>query len=158
VVDFWSYTRLSQAQLLSRRQPFPIPEERLICLIPFSGGNMAGFAGLTFLVLYLPFQGAWIAPVLARMFGHSAAWLLALAPALAFVHFATLVPAIAGGGTVVDVFDRVPSLNLRFSLLLDGLSFFILTAPISAHLLARSAYKAGYSLSSQSARDDLNEK
>ncbi|PZM17118.1 monovalent cation/H(+) antiporter subunit G [Rhizobium tubonense] len=41
---------------------------------------------------------------------------------------------------------------------LAGFTFFILTAPISAHLLAKSAHKAGYSLSPSSVRDDLKRK
>ena len=36
-----------------------------------------------------------------------------------------------------------------------GIVFFILTAPISAHLLARAAHKVGYKLSSASVRDDM---
>jgi len=42
-----------------------------------------------------------------------------------------------------------------FGRALAGIVFFILTAPISAHLLARSAHKVGYRLWSKSARDDM---
>ena len=38
---------------------------------------------------------------------------------------------------------------------LAGFLFFILTAPISAHLLAKTAHNAGYFLSILSVRDDL---
>jgi multicomponent Na+:H+ antiporter subunit G len=38
---------------------------------------------------------------------------------------------------------------------LAGFIFFVLTAPISAHLLARAAHKAGCRLSPLSVRDDL---
>lgn len=38
---------------------------------------------------------------------------------------------------------------------LAGFLFFILTAPISAHLLAKAAHEVGYPLSSISRRDDL---
>ena len=38
---------------------------------------------------------------------------------------------------------------------LAGLFFFILTAPIAAHLLARAAYKVGYPLWSQSVADEM---
>jgi len=38
---------------------------------------------------------------------------------------------------------------------LAGFLFFILTAPISAHLLAKTAHNAGYFLSTLSVRDDL---
>ncbi|MFS8111542.1 monovalent cation/H(+) antiporter subunit G [Rhizobium jaguaris] len=38
---------------------------------------------------------------------------------------------------------------------LAGFVFFVLTAPISAHLLARAAHKAGQRLTPPSVRDDL---
>lgn len=38
---------------------------------------------------------------------------------------------------------------------LAGLFFFILTAPIAAHLLARAAYKVGYPLWSRSVADEM---
>jgi len=42
-----------------------------------------------------------------------------------------------------------------FGRALAGIIFFVLTAPISAHLLARAAHKVGYKLSSASVRDDM---
>lgn len=36
-----------------------------------------------------------------------------------------------------------------------GIIFFVLTAPIAAHLLARAAHKVGYPLDSISVQDDL---
>ncbi len=36
-----------------------------------------------------------------------------------------------------------------------GFFFFVLTAPVSAHLLAMAAHKAGYPLSSRTVRDDM---
>ena len=36
-----------------------------------------------------------------------------------------------------------------------GVGFFLLTAPISAHLLAKAAYQAGFPLWKNSVRDDL---
>ena len=38
---------------------------------------------------------------------------------------------------------------------LAGVVFFLLTAPIAAHLLARAAYAVGYPLSDNSVMDDL---
>ena len=38
---------------------------------------------------------------------------------------------------------------------LAGVAFFLLTAPISAHLLAKAAHSTGHSLWSGSVRDDL---
>ncbi len=42
-----------------------------------------------------------------------------------------------------------------FARSLAGFVFFVLTAPISAHLLARAAHKAGYRLTPPSVRDEL---
>ena len=39
---------------------------------------------------------------------------------------------------------------------LAGFVFFVLTAPVSAHLLARAAHKAGHLLTPPSVRDDLS--
>jgi multicomponent Na+:H+ antiporter subunit G len=40
---------------------------------------------------------------------------------------------------------------------LAGIVFFLLTAPISAHLLARAAYVVGYGLVETSVLDEMNE-
>ncbi|MDP9808816.1 multicomponent Na+:H+ antiporter subunit A [Rhizobium tibeticum] len=83
---------------------------------------MAGVTALTFAALCLPLLGAVVAPFLVRAFGASAAWLLALAPLLAFAHFASLLPAISAGKVITGGYAWVPSFDLRFSWLLDGLS------------------------------------
>ncbi|XOK12060.1 putative monovalent cation/H+ antiporter subunit A [Agrobacterium tumefaciens] len=77
---------------------------------------------LTFLSLFLPFLAALAAPALVKRFGHNAAWVLAIAPALAFVHFALMLPEIAAGGVVTGGYAWVPSFNLSFSWFIDGLS------------------------------------
>ncbi|MCA2373706.1 putative monovalent cation/H+ antiporter subunit A [Agrobacterium genomosp. 3 str. CIP 111-78] len=77
---------------------------------------------LTFLSLFLPFLAALAAPVLVKRFGHNAAWVLALAPGLAFVHFALMLPEIAAGGVITGGYAWVPSFNLSFSWFIDGLS------------------------------------
>lgn len=77
---------------------------------------------LTFLSLFLPFLAALAAPALVKRFGHNAAWILALAPGLAFVHFALMLPEIAAGGVVTGGYAWVPSFNLSFSWFIDGLS------------------------------------
>ncbi|MFS8111548.1 putative monovalent cation/H+ antiporter subunit A [Rhizobium jaguaris] len=104
---------------------------------------MASVTGLTFLALCLPFLGAMIAPVAVRHLGHNAAWPLALFPALAFLHFAGFLPDIAAGHSVQDGFEWVPSLNLRFSWLLDGLSltFALLITGIGTLIVL---YSGGY--------------
>ncbi|MGG2476306.1 proton-conducting transporter membrane subunit, partial [Rhizobium sp. BR5] len=77
---------------------------------------------LTFLSLFLPFLAALAAPVLVKRFGHNAAWILAIAPALAFLNFALMLPEIAAGGVVTGGYAWVPSFNLSFSWFIDGLS------------------------------------
>ncbi len=39
---------------------------------------------------------------------------------------------------------------------LAGVVFFLLTAPVSTHLLAKAAYSVGYRLHSSSVRDEMN--
>lgn len=77
---------------------------------------------LTFIALFLPFMAAVVAPFLTRRFGHNSAWLLAVAPALAFLHFASFLPEIAAGEVVTGGYAWVPSLTLSFSWFIDGLS------------------------------------
>lgn len=96
----------------------------------------------------LPFVAAAVAPVLSRAIGHHAAWLLAIAPALAFVHFAGLVEAVTAGAVVTGGFDWIPSLGVRFSWRLDGLSltFALLISGIGALIVLYSgAYLRGQS-------------
>jgi multicomponent Na+:H+ antiporter subunit G len=42
-----------------------------------------------------------------------------------------------------------------FARAVAGFFFFILTAPVSAHLLAKAAHEVGYAMSAAAARDDL---
>ncbi|MBB2904450.1 multicomponent Na+:H+ antiporter subunit A [Rhizobium sp. RAS22] len=77
---------------------------------------------MTFLSLFLPFLAALAAPALVKRFGHNAAWILAIAPALSFVHFALMLPQVAAGGVVTGGYAWVPSFNLSFSWFIDGLS------------------------------------
>lgn len=104
---------------------------------------MAGVEGLTFLALFMPFLGALIAPVIVRRLGHNAAWPLAVLPMLAFLHFAGFLPGIAAGQAIRGGFDWVPSLGVRFSWLLDGLSltFALLITGIGTLIIL---YAGGY--------------
>ncbi|EJJ27206.1 putative monovalent cation/H+ antiporter subunit A [Rhizobium sp. CF142] len=83
---------------------------------------MADVTALTFLALCLPLIGALAAPFIIRAFGAGGAWLLAVAPLLAFLHFLRLAPQIAHGEIITGGYDWVPGLGLRFSWFLDGLS------------------------------------
>jgi len=104
---------------------------------------MAGVTALTFAALCLPLLGAALAPFLVRVLGARAAWLLALAPFLAFAHFASLLPAISGGEVIADGYAWVPSFDLRFAWLLDGLSltFALLITGIGTLIVL---YSGGY--------------
>ncbi|MDC7743638.1 putative monovalent cation/H+ antiporter subunit A [Rhizobium binxianense] len=83
---------------------------------------MADVTALTFLALCLPLAGALAAPFVIRIFGVNGAWLLAIAPLLAFLHFLRFLPKIARGETVTGGYAWVPSYHLSFSWFLDGLS------------------------------------
>jgi multicomponent Na+:H+ antiporter subunit A len=98
---------------------------------------------LTWVAMLLPFAAALLAPWLTARTGANAAWLLALAPALAFAHFAGFLPEIAAGERVTGGFAWVPSLNLSFSWFIDGLSltFALLITGIGALIVL---YAGGY--------------
>lgn len=103
----------------------------------------AAAPGTTFLILMLPFLAAVVAPWLTRRLGHNAAWILALAPAAIFLHFLGFSGAVADGGVVTGGFKWVPSFNVSFSWLIDGLSltFALLISGIGALIML---YSGGY--------------
>ena len=77
----------------------------------------------TLLAMLAPFAAAALAPLLVRAMGHNAAWVLALAPALVFLHFAGFAAPVARGEVVTNGVEWFPSLGVDFSWLIDGLSF-----------------------------------
>ncbi|WP_412051662.1 putative monovalent cation/H+ antiporter subunit A [Hoeflea sp. Naph1] len=103
----------------------------------------AAAPGTTFIVLMLPFLAALVAPWLTRKLGHNAAWLLALAPLAIFIHFLGFSAEIARGEVVTGGFKWVPSYNVSFSWLIDGLSmtFALLISGIGALIML---YSGGY--------------
>ena len=103
----------------------------------------AAAPGTTFIVLMLPFLAAVIAPWLTRRLGHNAAWVLALAPLAIFIHFLGFAGDVADGGIVTGGFRWVPSFNVSFSWLIDGLSltFVLLISGIGALIML---YSGGY--------------
>jgi len=98
---------------------------------------------LTFVAILLPFVAAAIAPVAVRLLGHKAAGMLAVAPAALFVHFLSFLPQVAGGGTVTGGVDWIPSLGVRLSWMVDGLSlaFALLITGIGTLIVL---YSGGY--------------
>ncbi|OAV50318.1 cation:proton antiporter [Rhizobium sp. WYCCWR10014] len=104
---------------------------------------MADVTALTFLALCLPLVGALAAPFVIRIFGANGAWLLAIAPLLAFLHFLRFIPQIARGEVATGGYSWVPSFHLTFSWFLDGLSlaFALLITGIGTLILL---YAGGY--------------
>ncbi len=108
---------------------------------------IANVTSLTFVVLFLPFITALCAPLAVAKLGRNGAWLLALAPALAFVHFLGFVPEIAAGEVVTGGYAWVPSFNLSFSWFLDGLSLtfsLLITGIGTLIVLYAGAYMNGH--------------
>ncbi len=103
----------------------------------------ANAPALTFLALFLPLVAAVFAPFVTRLLGDRAAFVLALAPALAFLHFCTFLPEIAAGEVVTGGYAWAPSFNLSFSWFLDGLSltFALLITGIGTLIVV---YSGGY--------------
>lgn len=98
---------------------------------------------LTFLALLLPFVGALLAPLLCRVLKHNAAWPLAAMPFAIFIHLAGFLEPVAEGRPVGGGYDWIPSLGVRFSWYLDGLSltFALLITGIGTLIVL---YSGGY--------------
>lgn len=60
-----------------------------------------------------------------------------------------------GSGAMLLALAIVASENATITRALAGIVFFLLTAPISAHLLAKAAYGAGYSMWKDSVLDEM---
>jgi multicomponent Na+:H+ antiporter subunit A len=88
-------------------------------------------------VIFAGFAAAVAAPWVHRSAGRAAGWLLALVPAAMSLYFAEHLPAVSAGETISVGYDWAPSLGLRLSLSLDGLSlmFALLICPIGALVL-----------------------
>ncbi|MBJ3774483.1 putative monovalent cation/H+ antiporter subunit A [Acuticoccus mangrovi] len=90
-----------------------------------------------------PFAAALIAPWLVGRIGGRAGWVLALVPAILFVAFASLLPAVANGVTFAYGVEWAPSLGVRYSHFIDGLSltFALLVTGIGTFIVV---YAGGY--------------
>ena len=98
---------------------------------------------MTFYALFLPFIAALFAPALTRILKHNAAWVLALAPAALFIHFFGFVGAVSEGERVTGGVQWIPSFNVNFSWMIDGLSltFALLITGIGTLIVL---YSGGY--------------
>lgn len=73
------------------------------------------------LLLLSPFAAALLAPTISRETGKAAGWILAIVPAGLFAALVTTVPEIAAGRPIKISIDWIPSLDIRFAFLIDGL-------------------------------------
>lgn len=98
---------------------------------------------LTFAALCLPFAAALLAPLLVARLGTFAVWLLALAPVAVFAHFTRFSAEIARGEIATGGYAWIPSFNVSFSWLVDGLSltFTLLISGIGTLIVL---YSGGY--------------
>jgi multicomponent Na+:H+ antiporter subunit A len=86
---------------------------------------------------------ALFAPLVWRLLGERAGWVLALVPAGCFLWFATQVPVVSAGAEILTTFAWVPLLDVSVALRLDGLSllFALLITGIGTLIVL---YTAGY--------------
>ncbi len=103
----------------------------------------ANDAPFIFLALIAPFLAAAVAPVLTRAMGHRAALPLALVPTGIFAFFCRALSDVQAGQAVTGGYLWVPSFNVSYSWLIDGLSltFVLLISGIGALIIL---YAGGY--------------
>ena len=63
-----------------------------------------------------------LAPLLTRLLGERAGWLLALVPLAVFGHFISQLSTVAAGTALTETLAWIPALGIGLSLRLDGLS------------------------------------
>ncbi|MGM0572076.1 MAG: putative monovalent cation/H+ antiporter subunit A [Pseudomonadota bacterium] len=88
-----------------------------------------------------------LAPAIHRLAGHAVGWVLALLPAALAVYFATLVPQVSDGSSLVLEYPWLPGLDVTLNFLVDGLSlvFALLISVIGTFILVYAgAYLKGH--------------
>ncbi|MDJ0931787.1 putative monovalent cation/H+ antiporter subunit A [Breoghania sp.] len=97
----------------------------------------------TVIAVLAPFAAALVAPTAVRMFWHNAAWLLAIVPALVFLHFFSYVGAVSQGQTFEEGFAWVRGYGVNFTFYLDGLAvlFALIVSGIGTLIIL---YAGGY--------------
>ena len=63
-----------------------------------------------------------LAPLLTRLLGERAGWLLALVPLAVFGHFVSQLSTVAAGTALTETLAWIPALGIGLTLRLDGLS------------------------------------
>lgn len=99
------------------------------------------------LVVLLPFVAAALAPLVHRLVGDLAGWVVALVPLAGFVALWDLLGRVSGGEAIRVAWPWAPSWGLELSFLVDGLSltFALTIAGIGAFILLYSgAYLKGH--------------
>jgi multicomponent Na+:H+ antiporter subunit A len=97
-----------------------------------------------------PFAATLIAPLVARVLGSRAGWVLALVPAAVFLAFVRMLPIEPGQAHTVTV-AWAPAMGVELAFLADGLSttFVLLISGIGSLVVAyASAYLGAASTSS----------
>jgi multicomponent Na+:H+ antiporter subunit A len=99
------------------------------------------FDSFVLMLLLSPFAVALLAPAIAGATGRAAGWILALVPAGLCAALATTIGDIAAGRPLAASVAWVPSLELRFGVLVDGLGlvFALLVTGIGALIVLYSA-------------------
>ena len=97
----------------------------------------------TLLLSLLPFAAAALGPLLVSRLGSRAGWVLAIVPAILFVHFLGFVGDVADGERLVQSVQWIPSLGVDFAIAIDGLSltFALLITGIGTFIVI---YSGGY--------------
>ncbi len=105
---------------------------------------VSGHLDWVFAAAAAPFLAAAVAPVIHRLFGAAAGWVLAVVPAAMFAYFLSLTGAVSTNeqGFVVSA-AWVPAYGVELSYLLDGLSvlFALLITGIGTFIII---YAGGY--------------
>ncbi|WP_179862094.1 putative monovalent cation/H+ antiporter subunit A [Longibacter salinarum] len=88
--------------------------------------------------ILITFLIAGCAPWIVSRTGRHAGWVLGLVPAALFVYFATWIPVIWEGGIGRVTVEWVPTLDIQFAFVVDGLSllFALLIASLGTAILA----------------------
>jgi multicomponent K+:H+ antiporter subunit A len=87
------------------------------------------------LIILLPFLGAGLTALCARIGRNAPAWCAGIVTAAAALCFATLVPGVFAGEAVRVAWPWISALGLNFSLRLDGLGFLFVTLILGIGLL-----------------------
>ncbi|MDX9741904.1 MAG: monovalent cation/H+ antiporter subunit A [Gammaproteobacteria bacterium] len=87
------------------------------------------------LIILLPFLGAGLTALCARLGRNAPAWAAGIVTAASALCFASLVPQVFDGDAIRVAWPWIPELGLNFSLRLDGLGFLFVTLILGIGML-----------------------